>query len=148
MIPEELINANQKFESKVEATNISENAPSAAIRRWSPKYGLSLNEAILGTTKSQNNLQGNFPSFDLLGKENEEPFIENNEEAFVKSFVNCSELIHNENYFPIQAVPNYVGQSSNSQTIFPTAMEHKFYSLLVSNISKITYRLVVSCVSF
>jgi len=58
----------------------------------------------------------------------------------VKSFVNCSELIHNENYFPIQAVPNYVGQSSNSQTIFPTAMEHKFYSLLVSNISKITYR--------
>ena len=66
----------------------------------------------------------------------------------MKSFVNCSELIHNENYFPIQAVPNYVGQSSNSQTIFPTAMEHKFYSLLVSNISKITYRLVVSCVSF
>ena len=56
IIPEELINANQKFESKVEATNISENAPSAAIRRWSPKYGLSLNEAILGTTKSQNNL--------------------------------------------------------------------------------------------
>lgn len=135
-IPEEPNNAKQNCEQKDEVKNFAGTSSSSGRFYRGARYGLSLNEVLLGPSKTDSKLEANFPNFDLLDN-NDEPDIQN---AYAKGFVNCREYIHNEEFFPLQAASISRGVFANKQTIFPINLEHNFYSYLINNISKITYR--------
>jgi len=65
-----------------------------------------------------------------------------------KNFIKSSELmqISEFNYVPTESSSRI--HSTNIQSIFPTPLEHSFYSLLTHNVSKLTFRFVISQILF
>ena len=109
---------------------------------YGAKYGYSLNEAMLGPSTRQTT-DHNFPNFDLLDQTEKcnQTSLQHvdlpSTSGLTKGFVKCSKLINENEY---GSVPNATNPLEYKQTIFPTEVEHIFYSLLTYSISKNNFR--------
>jgi len=144
-IPQGDINSSEKPVHIDEAKQILGKSTVSGTFYRGPKFGLSLNERLLGPSKHSSTIDDKFPNFDLLGADEADNNSPPKQQVFTgaigftEGFRKSSEMLLNYDFISVPSEHISNEYYSNQQRIFPSTLEHSFYSLLTMNISKISY---------